>query len=287
MDDERGTAIGATTKLIGLLGHPVGHSRSPAIHNAAFASQGLDLVYLAFDVLPEGLCAAVAGLRALGAVGANVTVPHKERVISLLDDIEPVAGRTGAVNTIVNRDGRLVGHNTDIHGFLSALESGWGRGPAGARCLVVGAGGAARAVIAGLSSAGATEIWVYNRTESRARELCREASAWSGVPMRALSESDLVFFGPQADLIVNATSVGLDEKVKGTPIPVDILRGGQTVMDLVCSMRTTPLLAAADIRGAVALDGYEMLVQQAARSYELWTGRTAPVQLMRSKARGH
>lgn len=287
MDDERGTAIGAATKLIGLLGHPVSHSRSPAMHNAAFASQGLDLVYLAFDVLAEDLSEAVAGLRALGAVGANVTVPHKERVVSLLDDVDPLALRTGAVNTIVNREGRLVGHNSDIHGFLTALESGWGRGPAGARCLVIGAGGAARAVIAGLSSSGAAEIWVYNRTESRARELCREASAWSDVPMRVLSESDLLSFGPHVDLIVNATSVGLDEKVKGTPVPVDILRGGQTVMDIVCSRRTTPLLAAADMRGAVALDGYEMLVQQAARSYELWTGRTAPVQLMRSMARGH
>ncbi len=287
MDDERGTAIGAATKLIGLLGHPVSHSRSPAMHNAAFASQGLDFVYLAFDVPVDDLWAAVAGLRALGAVGANVTVPHKERVISLLDDVDPLALRTGAVNTIVNRDGRLVGHNSDIHGFLSALESGWGRGPAGIRCLVVGAGGAARAVIAGLSSGGAAEIWVYNRTESRARELCREASAWSDVPLRVLNESDLLSFGPQADLIVNATSVGLDDRVKGTPVPVDILHGGQTVMDIVCSTHTTPLLAAADMRGAVALDGYEMLVQQAARSYELWTGRTAPVQLMRSKARGH
>ncbi len=287
MDEERGTVIGAATKLIGLLGHPVSHSRSPAMHNAAFVSQGLDFVYLAFDVLAEDLTAAVAGLRALGAVGANVTVPHKERVISLLDDVEPLAERIGAVNTIVNRGGRLIGHNTDVHGFLSALESGWGRGPAGARCLVIGAGGAARAVIAGLSSGGAAEIWLYNRTAARAGDLCREASTWSAVPTRVLSESDLLSFGPRADLIVNATSVGLDEKVKGTPVPVDIFRGGQTVMDIVCSTRTTPLLAAADIRGAVALDGYEMLVQQAARSYELWTGRTAPVQLMRSKARGH
>ena len=287
MDEERGTVAGTATKLIGLLGHPVSHSRSPAMHNAAFASQGLDLVYLAFDVPVEDLSAAVAGLRALGAVGANVTVPHKERVISLLDEVEPLAERIGAVNTIVNRDGRLIGHNTDVQGFLSALESGWGRGPAGARCLVIGAGGAARAVIAGLSSGGAAEMWVYNRTAARAGDLCREASAWSDVPMRVLSEIDLLSFGPQADLIVNATSVGLDEKVKGTPVPVDILRGGQTVMDIVCSTHTTPLLAAADIRGAVALDGYEMLVQQAARSYELWTGRTAPVQLMRSKARGH
>jgi len=286
MNDERGKAIGPTTKLICLLGHPVRHSRSPAIHNAAFAAQGLDFAYLAFDVAPEDLPAAVAGLRALGVVGANVTIPHKEQVLPLLDEVDPAARRTGAVNTIVNRDGRLAGYNSDIHGFLASLERGWGRGPTGARCLVVGAGGAARAVVAGLSSKRAAEIWVYNRTASRARDLCAEAATWSDVPVRALGESDLLCFGPQADLIVNATSVGLDEGVKGTPLPVDILHGSQTVMDIVCSADSTPLLTAASMRGAVALDGYEMLVQQAARSYEMWTGRTAPVELMRSRVRG-
>lgn len=285
MNDERGKAIGATTRLICLLGHPVRHSSSPAIHNAAFAAQGLDLAYLAFDVNAEDLPTAIAGLRALGVAGANVTIPHKERVLPLLDEVDPAARRTGAVNTIVNREGCLVGYNSDIHGFLAALERGWGKGPTGARCLVVGAGGAARAVIAGLSSEHAAEIWVYNRTTSRARDLCAEAAAWSDVPVRALGESDLLCFGPQADLIVNATSVGLDDGVKGTPVPVDILRGSQTVMDIVCSADPTPLLVAASMRGAVALDGFEMLVQQAARSYEMWTGRAAPVQLMRSRVR--
>lgn len=285
MNDQRVGAIGAGTRLICLLGHPVGHSRSPAIHNAAFASQGLDLTYLAFDVDPGDLPAAVAGLRALGVVGANVTVPHKERVLPLLDDVDPQALRTGAVNTIVNRGGLLLGYNTDIEGFVAALETGWGRGPAGARCLVVGAGGAARAVVAGLTSRRAVEIWVYNRTSARARDLCREAAAWSDVPVRPVAESDLARLGPQADLIVNATSVGLDGGVKGMPIPVDILRGGQTVMDITCAGEPTPLLVAASVRGAVGIDGCEMLVQQAARSYEMWTGRAAPVELMRTRVR--
>lgn len=284
MNDERIDSIGAATRLICLLGHPVGHSRSPAMHNAAFSSQGLDLRYLAFDVSPGDLSAAVDGLRALGVVGANVTVPHKERVIPLLDDVDPEALRTGAVNTIVNRDGLLLGHNTDIEGFLAALQIGWGRGPAGARCLVVGAGGAARAVVAGLTSERAAEIWIYNRTASRARDLCVEAAAWSDVPVRP-AESDLARLGPQVDLIVNATSVGLEGGVKGMPIPVDILRGGQTVMDITCARDPTPLLLAAGERGAVGIDGCEMLVQQAARSYEMWTGRGAPVQLMRSRVR--
>lgn len=285
MNDGRIDGIGAATRLICLLGHPVGHSRSPAVHNAAFASQGLDLRYLAFDVSPADLPAAVAGLRALGVVGANVTVPHKERVLQLLDDVDPQALRTGAVNTIVNRDGLLRGYNTDIKGFLAALETGWGRGPTGAYCLVVGAGGAARAVVAGLTSKRAAEVWVYNRTTSRASDLCAEAAAWSDVPVRPVAERDLARLGPRADLIVNATSVGLESGVKGMPVPVDILRGGQTVMDITCTRDPTPLLVAASERGAVGIDGCEMLVQQAARSYEMWTGRSAPVQLMRSRVR--
>lgn len=277
--------IGSSTRLICLLGNPVGHSRSPIIHNSAFAEQGLDFAYLAFDVLPDDLPAAVAGLKALGVVGANVTIPHKERVLPLLDDIDHVARRAGAVNTILNRGGRLIGYNTDIHGFLASLEINWGRGPKGARCLVVGAGGAARAVVAALCSEGASEIWIYNRTASRARELSAEAAQWSDVAVRALGESDLLCFAPQADLIVNATPVGLDSEVKTSPIPVDTLRGTQVVMDIGCFREPTPLLAAAAAGGALTIDGCEMLAQQAARSYEIWTDRAAPVQVMRTKAR--
>jgi shikimate dehydrogenase len=263
----------------------VRHSRSPAMHNAAFAAHGLDLVYLAFDVVPDDLPAAVVGLRAVGAVGANVTVPHKERIVPLLDELDPIAHRTGAVNTLVNREGRLVGHNTDTPGFLAALRSGWGRGPTGARCLVLGAGGAARAVVSGLISEEASDIWVHNRTASRASALAEEATDWSSVPVRAISDADLPLFAQQADLVVNATSVGLDDEVKVTLIPVDTLHGGQCVMDLVYSSHRTPFLSAAAARGAITVDGFEMLVQQAARSYELWTGRTPPVELMRERVR--
>lgn len=254
------------------------------MHNAAFASQGLDLVYLAFDVRPDDLPDAVSGLRALGFAGANITIPHKEAVLALLDDVDPVARRAGAVNTVVNREGRLVGHNTDVYGFLMALEKGWGRGARGARCLVVGAGGAARAVIAGLVSEEAGEVWIYNRTAARARDLGAEVASWSSRPVRVLGDSDLLCFGPQAELIVNATPVGMNTAVKATPIPVDILTSDQVVMDLVYASKTTPLVVAAQGKGAIVIDGVEMLVQQAARAYEFWTGRTAPIDLMRKQA---
>lgn len=255
------------------------------MHNAAFAAQGLDLVYLAFDVLPEHLPTAVSGLRALGLAGANITIPHKESILPLLDDVEPAARRAGAVNTVVVRERALVGYNTDVYGFLIALEKGWGRGPRGARCLVVGAGGAARAAIAGLVAEDAGEIWIYNRTAARARDLGAEVAAWSSTKVRVLGDSDLLCFGPQAELIVNATPVGMDAGVKGTPIPVDIVTSDQVVMDIVYATEPTPLLAAAHGKGALVIDGVEMLVQQAARAYELWTGRAAPIDLMREHAR--
>lgn len=277
-------SIGARTRLVSLLGHPVAHSRSPSIHNAAFAAQGVDMVYLAFDVPPEALAHAVAGLRALGVAGANLTVPHKEAVLPLLDRIHPLAERLGAVNTLVNEDGAIVGHNTDVYGFLMGLERGWGRGPRGARCLVLGAGGAARAVVAALSSEEAAEILVYNRTLSRARELCADAGAWSNSPCRPVTLDELAQAAQSADLVVNATSVGLGETVKETPLPVDMLKDNHVVMDLIYGAEPTVLLSGARDKGALAIDGTEMLVQQAARSYELWTGRTAPVDLMRTHA---
>ena len=167
--------VTASTGLVAVLGHPVAHSLSPRMHNAAFRAQGVDMVYLAFDVHPERLGAAVDGLRALGLRGANVTVPHKERVILLLDEVEPLAARLGAVNTIVNEDGRLMGHNTDVAGFREALRTVRPEGARGLRCLVAGAGGAARAVVAALIEDGAARIWVYNRTHARAVSLCETA----------------------------------------------------------------------------------------------------------------
>ncbi|GAB4248209.1 MAG: shikimate dehydrogenase [Thermoleophilia bacterium] len=283
---EQRAHITSQTRLVAVIGHPVRHSRSPLIHNAAFVAQGLDLVYLAFDVTEEQLPAAVAGLRALGALGANVTIPHKEAVLPLLDAVDATAERVGAVNTIVRRGEDIIGYNTDVFGFLMALERGWGRSPRGATCLVLGAGGAARAVVAALVAQGAAEILIRNRTMSRARDLCVAAAGWGSTPCRVVTDADLALVADRLDLIVNCTSVGLGEGVKLSPLPVDTLRAHHVVMDLVYGRGPTPLLQQAKDKGCVVMDGLEMLVQQAARSYELWTERAAPLELMRAKAAG-
>lgn len=286
-----GHPITASTRLVAILGHPVRHSRSPEMHNAAFTAQGVDMVYLAFDVAPQGLAGAVDGIRTLGLAGANVTVPHKEAVLPLLDSVDAVARRIGAVNTVVNEAGVLTGHNTDMHGFLMALERGWGQSPKGSRCLVLGAGGAARAVVAGLLSTDVAEVYVYNRTGERARELCGAARGWGGAACRPVADGDLEYVVGNVDLIVNATSVGLPEsgpaagadEFKASPIPVDMVKQHHVVMDLIYGPEPTALLRHARSTGGLAFDGLEMLVQQAARSYELWTGRTAPLETMRGQ----
>jgi shikimate dehydrogenase len=280
--EARGVEIGARTGLVGVLGHPVGHSLSPRIHNAAFRAQGVDMVYLAFEVRPEQLGSAVEGLRALRIRGANVTVPHKEAVMGLLDIVDPVASRIGAVNTIVNDEGRLFGYNTDVAGFLTALRS---LQPGGARdlsCLVEGAGGAARAVVAALVEDGARVVWVHARTFERAAALCTSASAWGETACEAILGDRLAEIAHTADLIINATPVGLSASVKESAVPVDILHSRHVVMDLAYGSRPTALVEAARAKGAVATDGKEMLVMQAASSYRLWTGLEPPLDTMRS-----
>jgi shikimate dehydrogenase len=276
--------ISGLTGFVALLGHPVAHSLSPRMHNSAFRSLGLDLVYLAFDVPADRLSAAVQGLRALGARGANVTVPHKEAVVPLLDELDPVASRVGAVNTIVREQAKLTGYNTDVYGFLISLERAWGRSPAGASCLVLGAGGAARAVVAGLVLGDAAHVYVYNRTESRAIDLCSLATSWGSAHCRTVDSSRLRDVAAEVDLVVNATSAELHNSVKETALPVDIFTRKQMVFDVLYGPRATRFLRSARLQGAATTDGAEMLVQQAALSFELWTGLPAPIDLMRQEA---
>jgi shikimate dehydrogenase len=254
------------------------------MHNAAFAALGLDLAYLAFDVESARIGEAVAGLRALRAVGANVTVPHKQAVLPFLDGLDPTAERVRAVNTVVNEDGRLWGHNTDVGGFADALAGAWAGRPERIACLLLGAGGAGRAVLAALLDQGATEVHLFNRTPERARALCAEAAAWGhGGRCRAVLPEEVPGLGLQVNLVVNATSAGLGA-VKQNPLPADILSDRHLVIDLVYGAEPTPLLRQARQRGAVAFDGREMLVRQAARAFELWTGRPAPVEVLRQQA---
>jgi shikimate dehydrogenase len=278
---ELSDGISSRTCVVGILGHPVGHSLSPRMHNAALRAQGIDMVYLAFDVPPERLSEAVSGLRGLGFRGANVTIPHKEAIVGLLDEVEATALRIGSVNTVVNERGRLLGYNTDKSGFAAALRSVRAEGAAGLRCFVAGAGGAAKAVVAALMDGGATEIRVCNRTLERAVSLCARAASWGSSECVPVEEKDARAAAARCDLVVNATSVGLGASFKESAIPVDILHSQQIVLDLVYGPSPTALVREAKARGATAIDGKEMLVMQAAGSYELWTGRRAPMDVMR------
>jgi len=274
-------SIGTGTGILGIIGHPVGHSLSPRMHNAALRAQGIDMVYLAFDVAPQSLAQAVGGVRALGFRGLNITIPHKEAVLGLLDEVEETARRIGAVNTVVNESGRLVGHNTDMIGFSAALHGLRPEGAAGLTCFVAGAGGAARAVVAALMLEGAREVRVCNRTVERAEALCAQASSWGGTYCVVVPPGEAARAAGECDLLVNATSVGLASSVKDSVVPVDILHSHQMVMDLVYGPEPSALVREARARGASATDGGEMLVMQAAGSYELWTGLSAPVEVMR------
>lgn len=269
--------IAGSTRLAAVIGHPVGHSLSPAIHNAAFRARGLDWVYLAFDVAAGSVAPAFAGVRALGVAGLSVTMPHKQAAAEHADELTDDARRLGAVNCVVNRNGSLVGHNTDGAGFLAALDAEIGFSARGARCVVLGGGGAARAVVLALTRAGAAQIVVVNRTPARARS----AAALGGdiALVAAPEEAESMVSG--ADLVVNATRVGMGEpSTTDLPVVLDWLHPGQVVADLVYQPLRTPLVLGARQRGITAVNGLAMLVHQAALSFELWTGIDAPLDVM-------
>ncbi len=270
--------IDAGTRLVALIGDPVAHSVSPAMQNAAFKALSLDYVYLAFRVSSAALGDAIKGIRGLGLRGANITIPHKTAVQSLLDEIDEPARRIGAVNTIVNDGGRLIGHNTDAPGFLAALKSS-GFEPKGQKAVVLGAGGAARAVVFALRDAGAT-VAIVNRSPEAAIALAGE----TGASAFELSESGLRSAMAGASLIVNATSVGMSPDVDSTPLPAHLLRPGLVIFDTVYRPRRTRLLKEAAASGCAAIGGLEMLIEQGALAFTLWTGNNAPRDIMRQAA---
>lgn len=267
----------------GLFGYPLSHSISPAFQQAAFDHYSLPVRYDAWPTPPEELAAGVRKLRGEEFLGANVTVPHKETVMPLLDAVDPWAELIGAVNTIVNDQGRLMGSNTDADGFIRALREHAEMDPQGQRVLLLGAGGSARAAAFALAKRGAVSIAIANRTMSRAESLAGDVRELSGdVTVVPLEGGPLESAAARADLIVNCTSMGMlhGEAEGRTPIDGRLIPSGVLVYDLVYNPPETPLLREAQGAGARTLGGLPMLVYQGAASFERWTGRDAPVEVM-------
>jgi shikimate dehydrogenase len=273
--------ISGATHLAAVIGDPIRHSRSPAIFNAAFAATGLDWVYLAFEVVGGRAGAALEAMRVLGVDGLSVTMPHKTDVAALVDELSPQAERLGAVNCVARDGDRLIGHNTDGAGFVASLRTDGGFEPSGRRCVVLGAGGAARAVVLALAEAGAADVVVVNRSIDKAEA----AATLAGAVGRVAPTTHLAAQLTTADLLVNATSVGMDDR--SNPIDqasLEALPSAALVSDLIYRPLVTPLLAGADGRGLRTLGGLGMLVYQAAVAFEHWTGLDAPVTEMRRAA---
>lgn len=283
-------SISGKTNMVGVIGWPVSHSVSPAMHNAAFADLGLDWCYVPLPVPTEPaerIGEAMRGLRALGLRGANVTVPHKQSVMPYLDWLTPAAQAIGAVNTIrVEADGQLSGDNTDARGFVADLRD-HGVDPAGKRALVLGAGGSARAIVFGLAEAGCVSITILNRSVDKAHDLAMDIRAL--FPFCRLSghamPDEIAVLAQEAEIIVNCTSLGMTPNVEGLPWDENIsFRPGQVVYDLVYNPPQTRLLQKAVTDGAQAIGGLGMLIWQGAIAFERWTSQLPPVAVMRAAA---
>ncbi|MDP9362949.1 MAG: shikimate dehydrogenase [Chloroflexota bacterium] len=267
---------------VGLIGDPVAHSLSPAIQQPALDALGVPATYELWRTPASELGRRLADLRAPQVLGANVTVPHKVAVLDLIDDISESARRAGAVNTIVCRDERLIGENTDVHGFATALAEAC-PDVAGRPALILGAGGAARAVALALGTLGIPDVSVANRDRGRAERLAADLAPAS-VRVAGLDEEEVAPGLATARLLINATSLGWHRGEM--PLPADLLsRLPEDALVVDLTYRETDLLAAAASRGLATLDGLSMLVHQGARALELWTGRAAPLDVMMSAAR--
>ena len=273
--------ITARTRVAAVIGDPVRHSLSPAIHNAAFRALGLDWVYVALPVREGDAAGAVAGMRALGIDGMNVTMPHKSDVAKAVDRLSPAARALGSVNTVSRHGDQLVGDSTDGDGFVNALREDEGVDPEGKRFVVIGAGGAARAVVKAVADAGAADVVVVGRRPERADTCARLAGARG----RTGTTDDVA----GADVVVNATPIGMGEVVnidRRDALPLDPARlaVGQLVVDLVYEPLVTPLVAAARERGVAAVNGVGMLIHQAALAFRIWTGEDPPLAVMSAGA---
>lgn len=278
-------SISGTTQLTGLLGSPVSHSASPAVHSASFAQAGKDAVYLAFDVTSEELQDAVRGLTVLGAAGFNVTMPHKIHVMDYLDDFSDAAALIGACNTVkIEEDGRCIGHNTDGAGFVMNLRV-HGFDPTGKKVTIIGAGGAGSAIITQIALDKATRIDVFNRDDeflAPIRERAVRITEKTGTPVSVtdLAHQDTLAQSiAEADIVINATSVGMGtgDDAKQSIVNPDFLRPDLVVADVVYHPRQTQLLQDAEAKGCTCITGIGMMIYQAAIAEEIWFGIEMPV----------
>ena len=276
----------AKTKVCGLIGDPVEHSMSPVMHNAAFRELGLDYLYVPFRVKKEEIGKAIDGMRALNLRGLNITIPHKVAIIPLLDELDPLAEKIGAVNTIVNNDGVLRGYNTDASGLLQSM---WTNGiePRDKNIVIIGAGGASRAVTFILADKKARLV-ILNRIQELdwAKELASRITQTFRQKIEALelNRENLAKVLTKADILLNATNAGMSPNTEETPVDADLLRPELVVYDIVYNPSKTRLLREAEMINAKTIGGLDMLTWQGALAFQMWTGRKAPVELMKREA---
>lgn len=273
--------ISGKTTIYGIFGHPVEHTFSPGMHNSAFKKIGMDACYVPFEVPPENLEDAVRAVIPLGLRGVNVTVPHKERVLAFLDELSEEARLIGAVNTIEVRKGRLIGHNTDGRGFLRSLREHGRLDPKGKKFLFIGSGGAARAVSFSLALAGAAAIVFRDIDARKASLLANDISEKTGVPAITIGQETLPEYAADADCLINASPLGL-KRIDPLPMPAELIKRKHLVCDLVYNPPVTALLKMAKKRGAKRLSGLGMLLYQGVIAFEIWTGKKAPVLVMKN-----
>lgn len=276
--------ISGKTRVVGIIGHPVGHSLSPLMHNAAFRACDLDYVYVPFDVHPDYLGEAVSGLRTLGVCGFNVTIPHKTEVMRYLDALDESAVQAGAVNTVLNTQGTLTGFNTDGDGLVKALDQELDFLPMSRRIVVIGAGGAARGAIASLCRSNVAQITIINRSLARAQTLAEDMRRFHPmIKLDVVGVSDhRDAYLADCDLLINTTSVGMNGDSLEF-IDLDTLPGTARVYDMVYSPHKTPLLKKAELVGLKCANGLGMLAGQGELAFRVWTGVVPPAGLMRNE----
>ncbi|HAK59218.1 MAG TPA: shikimate dehydrogenase [Nitrospiraceae bacterium] len=273
--------ISGTTAIYGIFGYPIEHTFSPAMHNAAFRKLSMDACYVPYAVHPDGLEAAIQSILPLGLRGINITVPHKENVLQYLDDLSDEARYIGAINTIEVRSGRLIGHNTDGRGFLRSLNEDAGFRPEGKKFLIFGAGGAGRAIGFSLALAGAAMIAYRDVDLQKASVLAGDIQTKTNIPVKTVTEEKIAAYAADASCLINATPLGL-KKSDPLSIKAEYIKKKHLVCDLVYNPSETTLLKTAKARGAQRLRGLGMLLYQGVIAFELWTGKKAPVQVMKN-----